>query len=78
MVCRYVVDSCFVKQRAYNPLLGLEALCVAPISKVRKCKPWPLLACVFFSWKAYVAVLSEPPQCLMTDAFSMCLGPMLD
>ncbi|KAF5837631.1 putative DEAH [Dunaliella salina] len=29
----YVVDSCFVKQRAYNPLLGLEALCVAPVSK---------------------------------------------
>lgn len=32
---RYVVDCCFVKQRAYNPLLGLEALCVAPASKVR-------------------------------------------
>lgn len=31
--CSYVVDSCFVKQRAYNPLLGLEALCVAPASK---------------------------------------------
>ncbi|KAJ9517335.1 hypothetical protein QJQ45_016702 [Haematococcus lacustris] len=29
----YVVDSCFVKQRAYNPLLGLEALCAAPCSQ---------------------------------------------
>ncbi len=28
-----MIDSCFVKQRAYNPLLGLEALCVAPESK---------------------------------------------
>ncbi len=31
----YVVDSCFVKQRCYNPLLGLESLLVAPTSKVR-------------------------------------------
>ena len=30
----YVVDCCFVKQRAYNPLLGLEALLVAPTSQV--------------------------------------------
>jgi HrpA-like RNA helicase len=30
----YVVDSCYVKQRAYNPLLGLEGLLVAPTSKV--------------------------------------------
>eukprot|EP00879_Flechtneria_rotunda_P019658 GHRR01020655.1.p1 GENE.GHRR01020655.1~~GHRR01020655.1.p1 ORF type:complete len:477 (+),score=160.70 GHRR01020655.1:145-1431(+) len=29
----YVVDSCYVKQRAYNPLVGLEALLVAPTSK---------------------------------------------
>jgi ATP-dependent RNA helicase DDX35 len=29
----YVVDSLFVKQRCYNPLLGLESLLVAPISK---------------------------------------------
>lgn len=29
----YVVDSCFVKQRCYNPLLGLEALLIAPTSK---------------------------------------------
>jgi hypothetical protein len=30
----YVVDSCYVKQAAYNPLLGLEGLLVAPTSKV--------------------------------------------
>ena len=30
----YVVDSCFVKQRCYNPLLGLESLLIAPTSKV--------------------------------------------
>lgn len=29
----YVVDSCFAKQQAYNPLTGLESLLVAPISK---------------------------------------------
>ncbi|KAF8058346.1 DEAH9 [Scenedesmus sp. PABB004] len=29
----YVVDSCYVKQRAYNPLTGLESLLVAPTSK---------------------------------------------
>lgn len=29
----YVVDCCFAKQRCYNPLTGLEALLVAPISK---------------------------------------------
>jgi hypothetical protein len=29
----YVVDSCYVKQRAYNPLVGLESLLVAPTSK---------------------------------------------
>ncbi|MEW5297962.1 MAG: hypothetical protein WDW36_001135 [Sanguina aurantia] len=29
----YVIDSCFVKQRCYNPLLGLESLLIAPISK---------------------------------------------
>ncbi len=29
----FVIDSCFVKQRAYNPLTGLESLLVAPISK---------------------------------------------
>ena len=29
----YVVDSCFAKQRCYNPLSGLESLLVAPISK---------------------------------------------
>lgn len=32
----YVVDCCFVKQRCYNPLLGLEALLIAPASKVRR------------------------------------------
>lgn len=31
----YVVDCCYVKQRAYNPLVGLESLLVAPTSKVR-------------------------------------------
>jgi ATP-dependent RNA helicase DDX35 len=31
----YVVDCCFVKKRTYNPLLGLEALLVAPTSQVR-------------------------------------------
>jgi hypothetical protein len=31
----YVVDCCFVKQRAYNPIVGLESLLVAPTSKVR-------------------------------------------
>lgn len=30
----YVVDCCFVKQRAYNPMVGLESLLVAPTSKV--------------------------------------------
>jgi hypothetical protein len=30
----YVVDCCFVKQRAYNPLTGLDSLLVAPLSKV--------------------------------------------
>lgn len=30
----YVVDSCYVKQRAYNPILGLESLLVAPTSQV--------------------------------------------
>jgi hypothetical protein len=30
----YVVDSCYVKQAAYNPLLGLAGLLVAPTSKV--------------------------------------------
>jgi hypothetical protein len=30
----YVVDCCYVKQRAYNPLVGLESLLVAPTSKV--------------------------------------------
>lgn len=30
----YVVDSCYVKQRAFNPVLGLESLLVAPTSKV--------------------------------------------
>ncbi|KAG2447032.1 hypothetical protein HYH02_008184 [Chlamydomonas schloesseri] len=29
----YVVDCCFVKQRAYNPLTGLESLLVAPLSQ---------------------------------------------
>ncbi|GIL82479.1 hypothetical protein Vretifemale_11301 [Volvox reticuliferus] len=29
----YVVDCCFVKQRCYNPLSGLESLLVAPVSK---------------------------------------------
>lgn len=29
----YVIDSCFAKQQAYNPLTGLESLLVAPISK---------------------------------------------
>lgn len=29
----YVIDSCFVKQRCYNPLLGLESLLIAPASK---------------------------------------------
>ena len=29
----YVVDSCFAKQQAYNPLTGLDSLLVAPISK---------------------------------------------
>ncbi|KAF6259921.1 putative DEAH [Scenedesmus sp. NREL 46B-D3] len=29
----YVVDCCFVKQRAYNPIVGLESLLVAPTSK---------------------------------------------
>lgn len=33
----YVVDCCYVKQRAYNPLVGLESLLVAPTSKVRRC-----------------------------------------
>eukprot|EP00955_Chlamydomonas_euryale_P002062 22742-Chlamydomonas_euryale.AAC.1 len=38
----YVVDSCFAKQRCYNPLLGLEALLVAPTSKVwaASVEPW--------------------------------------
>lgn len=31
VVC--VIDSCFAKQQAYNPLTGLESLLVAPISK---------------------------------------------
>jgi HrpA-like RNA helicase len=30
----YVVGSCYVKQAAYNPLLGLEGLLVVPTSKV--------------------------------------------
>ncbi len=30
----YVIDCCFVKQRAYNPAIGLESLLVAPASKV--------------------------------------------
>ncbi|KIZ07684.1 ATP-dependent RNA helicase DDX35 [Monoraphidium neglectum] len=29
----YVVDSCYVKQRAFNPAIGLESLLVAPTSK---------------------------------------------
>ena len=29
----YVIDSCFAKQQAYNPLTSLESLLVAPISK---------------------------------------------
>ena len=29
----YVIDSCFTKQQAYNPLTGLDSLLVAPISK---------------------------------------------
>lgn len=29
----YVIDCCFVKQRCYNPLLGLESLLIAPASK---------------------------------------------
>jgi hypothetical protein len=29
----YVIDCCFAKQRCYNPLTGLEALLVGPISK---------------------------------------------
>jgi hypothetical protein len=29
----YVIDSCFAKQRCYNPLSGLESLLIAPISK---------------------------------------------
>lgn len=29
----FVIDSCFVKQRVYNPMSGLESLLVAPISK---------------------------------------------
>ena len=29
----YVIDACFVKQRAHNPVLGLESLLVAPASK---------------------------------------------
>jgi hypothetical protein len=33
-----VVDSCFVKQRAYDPATGLESLLVAPTSQV-----WGLL-----------------------------------
>eukprot|EP00884_Botryococcus_braunii_P008698 jgi/Botrbrau1/1782/Bobra.0217s0037.1 len=31
IVC--VIDSCFVKQKVYNPITGLEALLVAPISR---------------------------------------------
>ena len=30
----YVIDSCFVKTRHYNPLTGLDSLVVMPISKV--------------------------------------------
>lgn len=29
----YVVDSCYAKQRAYNPLTGLESVLIAPISR---------------------------------------------
>lgn len=29
----YVIDGCFVKQRVFNPLLGLDALLVAPCSQ---------------------------------------------
>ncbi|BDA45458.1 probable ATP-dependent RNA helicase DHX35 [Coccomyxa sp. Obi] len=29
----FVIDSCFSKQTAYNPLTGLESLLVAPVSK---------------------------------------------
>ncbi len=29
----YVIDSCFAKQRCYDPLTGLESLLIAPISK---------------------------------------------
>ncbi|KAK9828606.1 hypothetical protein WJX72_001006 [[Myrmecia] bisecta] len=29
----YVIDSCFSKQKVYNPLTGLESLLVAPISR---------------------------------------------
>eukprot|EP00798_Chlamydomonas_sp_ICE-L_P020489 gene20489-27278_t len=30
----YVIDSCFVKQRCYNPIMGLESLLIAPTSQV--------------------------------------------
>lgn len=29
----YVVDCCFAKQRAFNPLTGLESVLIAPISR---------------------------------------------
>lgn len=29
----FVVDCCYVKQRVYNPITGLEALVTAPISR---------------------------------------------
>ena len=29
----YVIDCCYAKQTAYNPLAGVETLVVAPISK---------------------------------------------
>lgn len=29
----YVIDSCFAKQRAYNPLTGLQSVLITPISR---------------------------------------------
>ena len=41
----YVVDCLFVKQRCYNPLLGLESLLITPTSKVRATLHWELWSC---------------------------------
>jgi hypothetical protein len=41
----YVVDCCFVKQRAYNPMVGLESLLVAPTSKVSGSRALGLKQC---------------------------------